>query len=228
MSDLISRKEAQECQRVAQKRRYTFGNDEFSLEAAYHDCKLVFDGITDDDSFQKADTGMILYYANEIIYALQETLEGKGTNALCNDTVSRQDAIDAVDSETVSTNPEHFKSSEKFIKFMDDVDIASFGKWKWANGFNTALVATRVQLKKLPSAEPEGKWTTEEVAELLFNLFGDECACNYNGIDEWLPERCKYTEIADECPNPKEKHGCWMQFLLQGGADMRGEKEETE
>lgn len=70
-----------------------------------------------------------------------------------------------------------------------------------------------------------GKWTTEEVAELLFNIFGDECACNYNGIDEWLPERCKYTEIADECPNPKEKHGCWMQFLLQGGADMKGEQE---
>ena len=68
-----------------------------------------------------------------------------------------------------------------------------------------------------------GKWTTEEVAELLSNLFGDECACNYNGIDEWLPERCKYTEIAEECPNPKEKHGCWMQFLLQGGADMKGE-----
>ena len=61
-------------QRVAQKRRYTFGNDEFSLEAAYHDCKLVFDGITDDDSFQEADTGLILYYANEIIYALQEAL----------------------------------------------------------------------------------------------------------------------------------------------------------
>ena len=77
------------------------------------------------------------------------------------DTISRQAAIDAVDSETVSTNPEHFESSEKFIKFMDDVDIASFGKWQWANGFNTALVATRVQLKKLSSAEPErkkGEW----------------------------------------------------------------------
>ena len=71
------------------------------------------------------------------------------------DLISRQDAIDVVDSETVSTNPEHFKPSEKFIKFMDDVDIASFGKWQWANGFNTALVATRVQLKKLPSAEPK-------------------------------------------------------------------------
>ena len=68
VSDLI--------QRVAQKRRYAFGNDEFSLEAAYHDCKLVFDGITDDDSFQEADAGLVLYYANEIIYALHEALQG--------------------------------------------------------------------------------------------------------------------------------------------------------
>lgn len=74
------------------------------------------------------------------------------------DTISRQAAIDAVDSETVSTNPEHFKSSEKFIEFMDDTDIASFGKWQWANGFNTALVATTVQLKNLPSTERRGRW----------------------------------------------------------------------
>ena len=69
--------------------------------------------------------------------------------------VSRQAAIDAVNSETVSTNPEHFKSSEKFIKFMDDADIASFGKWQWANGFNTALTAVGIDLKKLPSVQPE-------------------------------------------------------------------------
>ena len=65
---------------MAQERKYTFGNDGFSLENAYHDCKLVFDGITDDDSFQKADTGLILYFANEIIYALHKALEGKDTN----------------------------------------------------------------------------------------------------------------------------------------------------
>ena len=74
-------------------------------------------------------------------------------NQLATDTISRQEALDAVNSETVSTNPEHFKSSEKFIKFMDDADIASFGKWQWANGFNTAVVATRIQLEKLPSAQ---------------------------------------------------------------------------
>ena len=72
-----------------------------------------------------------------------------------NDLISRRAAIEAVDSETVSTNPDHFKSSEKFIKFMDDADIASFGKWQWANGFNTAVVAAKIQLEKLPSAQPE-------------------------------------------------------------------------
>ena len=71
------------------------------------------------------------------------------------DLISRQAAIDSVDSETVSTNPDHFKSSEKFIKFMDDADIASFGKWQWANGFNTAVVAAKIQLEKLPSAQPD-------------------------------------------------------------------------
>ena len=83
--------------------------------------------------------------------------------------IYKQAAIDAVDSETVSTNPDHFKSSEKFIKFMDDADIASFGKWQWANGFNTAVVAAKIQLRKLPSAQPEncegckhlGKWENE-------------------------------------------------------------------
>ena len=81
--------------------------------------------------------------------------------------IDRQAAIDVADSETVSTNPEHFKSSEKFIKFMDDDDIASFGRWQWANGFNTALVASKVQLEKLPSAQPEPHWipVSERVPE---------------------------------------------------------------
>ena len=74
---------------------------------------------------------------------------------MTDDLISRQAAIYAVDSETVSTNPEHFKSSQRFIKFMDDTEIASFGKWQWANGFNTALTAITIQLSNLPSAQPE-------------------------------------------------------------------------
>lgn len=55
--------------------------------------------------------------------------------------------------------------------------------------------------------------STDEVARILSELFGDECACNYCGIDEWLPTVCKYADT--ECPKPKEKHGCWKQFLRQ-------------
>ena len=76
------------------------------------------------------------------------------------------------------------------------------------------------KIVNLPSAQPDRKYTLEEVAEILATTIGDECACNINGIDEWLPESCKYTEIAEECPNPKEKHGCWMQYLLQGGSQI--------
>lgn len=72
-----------------------------------------------------------------------------------NDYISRQAAINEVDSETINTNLKHFKSSEKFIKFMDDADIASFGKWQWANGFNTALIASKIRLEELPSAKTE-------------------------------------------------------------------------
>ena len=97
MSNLISRQTAQELQRIAQKRRYTFGNDEFSLEAAYHDCKLVFDGITDDNSFQEADTGLVLYYANEIIYALHEALE-------CKDAKQSEPSVTARDIATIIEN----------------------------------------------------------------------------------------------------------------------------
>ena len=96
------------------------------------------------------------------------------------DLIDRQAAIYTVDSETVSTNPDHFKSSEKFIKFMDDADIASFGKWQWANGFNTAVVAARIQLKNLPSAQKTGTWLVAKGA-----CEPDYMECNHCG---WITE----------------------------------------
>jgi len=41
---------------------------------------------------------------------------------------------------------------------MDDAEISSFGRWQWSNGFNTALTAVGIDLKKLPSAQPEPHW----------------------------------------------------------------------
>ena len=126
-----------------------------------------------------------------------------------NDLISRQAAIDCVDSETVSTNPDHFKSSEKFIKFMEDVDIASFGKWQWANGFNTALVAAKVYLEKLPSADVRenvrGEWVKNEErsAEHVEAIYCCSACCNFEAWGE--------TEKYNFCPN------C--------GADMREVKQ---
>jgi len=55
------------------------------------------------------------------------------------------------------------------------------------------------------------EFTLDEVAEILYESFGDDCACNFNGIDEWLPMSCAYSET--ECPSPKEHLGCWKQYL---------------
>ena len=124
------------------------------------------------------------------------------------DLISKQAAIDVVDSEVVSANPEHFKSSEKFIEFMDDSDISSFGEWQWVNGFNTALTAVGIDLKKLPPAQPErkrGKWLDIMVGEMPAQ------ACNQ--CNTFYP--LAYTGGGHRyCPN------C--------GADMRGETNDNQ
>jgi len=71
------------------------------------------------------------------------------------DLIDRQAAIDIERNATVNTNPSHFEAHQKFTQFMDDAEISSFGRWQWSNGFNTALTAVGIDLKKLPSVQPE-------------------------------------------------------------------------
>ena len=70
-------------------------------------------------------------------------------------------------------------------------------------------------------AQPQTEWNNHTVACLLAELFGDACACNYNGIDEWLPSKC---ELLDACPNPVGV-ACWEQFLKHR-AERKDEVEE--
>ena len=56
----------------------------------------------------------------------------------------------------------------------------------------------------------DGDWNNHKVACLLAEMFDDDCACNFNGIDEWLPMRCDFAETT--CPNPAGV-ACWEQFL---------------
>lgn len=51
---------------------YYFSCDTFDLKAAYDDIKQVFDSIHDDQSYQKADSGILFYRANEILFALSK------------------------------------------------------------------------------------------------------------------------------------------------------------
>ena len=34
-------------------------------------------------------------------------------------------------------------------------------------------------------------YTAHEVAVILADAFGDDCACNFNGNDEWLSYLCE-------------------------------------
>lgn len=78
---------------------------------------------------------------------------------------------------------------------------------KWDSGCWIRYKLFENVIDNLPSAEPE--WNNHTVACLLAELFKDSCACNYFGIDEWLPEKC---EVVDACPHPVGV-ACWEQFL---------------
>lgn len=78
------------------------------------------------------------------------------------------------------------------------------------NGFSNTYDKACIigALEEVPSAQPE--WNNHTVACLLADMFGDSCACNFNGIDEWLPEKCDFADTA--CPSPAGV-ACWEQFL---------------
>ena len=106
------------------------------------------------------------------------------------DPIERQAAIDAIG-----------KASDELYENIKKG--ATFPQRQWFDG----MAQAQSILENLPSAQPE--WNNHTVACLLAELFDDTCACNYNGIDEWLPSKC---ELLDSCPNPAGV-ACWEQFL---------------
>ena len=73
----------------------------------------------------------------------------------CEDVVPRTSVEYICQKNTVSTNPYEHKYHDKFIQFMDDPEISDFGRWQHSNGFNTALVAVKCDLDKVPSVTPK-------------------------------------------------------------------------
>ena len=71
------------------------------------------------------------------------------------------------------------------------------------------MTALDMAIKALEQEQKTG-WNNHQIACMLADLFGDACACNYNGIDEWLGELCDFKDTC--CPNPVGV-ACWEQFL---------------
>ena len=127
------------------------------------------------------------------------------------DLISRKEAVDIGRRATVDTNPSHFDSHQKFEQFMDDVEISSFGRWQWANGFNTALTAISIDLKQLPSAEPE-RLTDDDFETIRIHLNAQkEKLCNQQ---RWK-EAEEYQRIIDRfmtfaSAEQERKKGKWI------------------
>lgn len=118
------------------------------------------------DTFDAIDTNYLcglrtaMSILKEMPSAQPETHDKRTETHAC-DLIGRQEAIAIERNATVDTNPSHFEAHQKFTQFMDDAEVSSFGRWQWSNGFNTALTAVGIDLKNLPSAQPErkkGKW----------------------------------------------------------------------
>lgn len=101
------------------------------------------------------------------------------------DTIPRSAVEYCLRKETVSTNPEKYKTHEKFIDYMNDPNISEFGHWMRSNGFNCALTAISVDLEKIPSVTPSAQpvpWdrktrnsmagTLQMLRRLAYNIHG--------------------------------------------------------
>ena len=85
----------------------------------------------------------------------------------------------------------------------------------------TALSTLQAENEKLrdelEQVKKKNKYSAHDVSLILSDVFGDSCACNFNGNDEWLPEKC---ELLDTCPDVVGV-ACWEQYLK-----WRDQKEE--
>jgi hypothetical protein len=99
------------------------------------------------------------------------------------------------------------------VRLLDDWVITENGSLALTD--STGLIAYpppgRYKIEWEAGADGVQKiYTAHEVAEIIAEAMGDECACNINGNDEWLPEFCEFAQTV--CPDP-EGVACWEQWL---------------
>ena len=51
-------------------------------------------------------------------------------------------------------------------------------------------------------------YSAKQVADIITEILGDRCACNFNDIDEWLPQCCEAYGVCDYETEP-----CWEKYL---------------
>lgn len=116
------------------------------------------------------------------------------------------------------------KGRNEMQRYYEETALIEFVK-KYTPTINgeTTMECVERAIREAPTADVVPK---SEVAELLRLMFNDDCACNYNGNDEWLPFKCKFA--LTDCPMPQERLGCWMEFVEYGLAELKKKYQEGE
>ena len=68
-----------------------------------------------------------------------------------NDLIDKQSLHKICENEIMNTNPYDFYAHDNFQEYLHDDEIASFGRWEFANGYNTALATIRCRINTNPS-----------------------------------------------------------------------------
>ena len=101
---------------------------------------------------------------------------------------------------------------DKLIEHLRECGTYGF-KQEECRDAATALSTLQAENEKLRAelerVKKKNKYSAHDVALILSDAFGDSCACNFNGDDEWLPEKC---ELLDTCPDVVGV-ACWEQYL---------------
>lgn len=143
-----------------------------------------------------------MIYRQDLIDAIKNTY---GLSYI-EDGFNRQDAVSIIEN-LPSVQPERLTDDDfETIRIHLNAykeSLCNQRRWKEAEEYQRIID----RFMGFASAQPE--WNNHTVACLLAELFDDPCACNYNDIDEWLPEKC---EVIDACPNPVGV-ACWEQYL---------------
>ena len=81
------------------------------------------------------------------------------------------------------------------------------------NGENEYIYDTNAVLDSIDAQPTVDAVEVDVVAQMLYDAFGDECPCNYNGNDEWLPRLCG----SEKCAGHDDPLYCWKQYIRHYG-----------